>query len=81
MSKRGFLPAVRKDRHMPWLRRGMLVDVNGKRGVVTGGNSGCNIQVRFEGRSWSSNCHPWWETTYYAADGTVIKDYKKAKVA
>lgn len=81
MSKRGFLPAIRVDRHMPWLRLGMVVDVRGKRGIITGGNSCCNIQVRFEGRSWSSNCHPHWETTFYGPDGSVIADYKKARLA
>jgi hypothetical protein len=56
----------------------MSVDVDGKMGTITGGNSSMNIQVRFAGRRYSSNCHPTWETTYYQG-GQVIADYKKPK--
>jgi len=48
----GMLESVRKGRGMPFLRRGMAVD--GKRGVVTGGNTAMTIQVRFEGQ-WRSS--------------------------
>lgn len=76
MSSRGYLEHVRIDRKMPFLRRGMQTDMNGKKGVVCGGNSHCNLQVRFDGQKFSSNVHPWWEMTYYASDGSVIRDYK-----
>jgi hypothetical protein len=55
----------------------MAVDVDGKRGVVTGGNTAMNIQVRFEGQRHSCNCHPTWETTYYDQNGTIMAEYKQ----
>lgn len=72
----GMLEAVRRGRHMPFLKRGMVVDVEGNMGTVTGGNSSMNIQVRFQGSRYSVNCHPTWETTYYE-NGEVIADYKR----
>ncbi|MBO0790283.1 MAG: hypothetical protein J2P36_04965 [Ktedonobacteraceae bacterium] len=73
----GKLQGVREARRMPWLKRGMIVDVRGKRGRVAGGNTMANIQVIFDGAKFSRNCHPQWETTYYTSDGQVIADYKK----
>src|ERR1700730_4949566 len=69
------LESVRKGRGMLFLRRGMAVD--GKRGVVTGGNTAMTIQVRFQGQRHSCNCHPTWETTYYGRDGTIMAEYKQ----
>jgi hypothetical protein len=61
---------------MPWIKRGMPVDVDGQRGVVTAGGPGGNVRVRLDGRKYSSTCHPHWRTTYYDDDGKVIADYK-----
>lgn len=72
---RGAIEALRKARQMPWLRRGIEVDIEGRRGKVVGANSSYNLQVRFNGDRRSCNCHPWWQTTYYS-DGKVIADYK-----
>ena len=66
---------IRTTRRMPWLKCGMIIEVEGRRGVVTGGNSHCNLQVRFEGQRRSVNCHPWWQTKYYGSGGEVIADY------
>jgi len=73
-----WLEYVRQKRHLPFLRRGMVVDMKGERGVITRGNSSGNIQVRFDGQKHSCNCHPTWETTYYDRDGKVIADFKQA---
>ncbi len=72
------LEQVRKKRHLPFLRRGLIVDVKGTRGVVTRGKSSLNIQVRFNREKQSYNCHPTWETTYYDYNGNIIADYKRA---
>ena len=69
------LQNVKKWRHMPWLKRGMTVEVNGKMGVVTAANSSLNIQVRYEGEKYSQNCHPHWRTRYYDKEGKLIADY------
>ncbi len=76
----GWLPAVRKDRNMPWLRRGMRVTMDGKPGRVTGGNSMANIQVRFDGEKFSRNCHPHWQTVYFDSCGNVLADYRMSGV-
>lgn len=76
----GALQYVREVRHMPFLRRGMRVDVNGKGGKVTSAYS-ANIMVRLDGSNFSVNCHPHWRTTYYDASGNIIKDYKKEAIS
>lgn len=76
----GQLKGVREARNMPWLRRGMRVelhkDTGVKKGRVTGGNTMANIQVRFDGENFSRNCHPHWQMVYFEASGTVIADYR-----
>lgn len=62
-------------RNMPFLKCGMRADMNGRGGVITGGNS-AHLRMRFDGEKYSSIIHPWWRMTYYAPDGSVVKDYK-----
>lgn len=71
------LQNVKEKRSMPFLKRGMRVEVNGKMGVVTSGNASLNINVRYDGNNFSQNCHPKWETRYFDAEGNVIADYRK----
>ncbi|WP_229386640.1 hypothetical protein [Lysinibacillus sphaericus] len=71
------LENVKKWRNMPWLKRGMRVEVAGEMGVVTSGNCSLNINVRLDGLKYSQNCHPHWETRYFDKDGKVIADYRK----
>lgn len=70
------LKNVKERRSMPFLKRGMNVEVDGKMGVVTSGNSSGNINVRFEGVKFSVNCHPKWETRYFDKDGKTLADYR-----
>ncbi len=72
------LQEARDNRNMPFLKRGMRCDCNGKPGRVTGGNS-THLRMRFDGNKFTSTIHPKWEMTYYAEDGSVIMDYKQAK--
>ena len=60
---------------LPFLKRGMRVEVNGRMGVVTSGNGSGNIDVRFDGERLSVNCHPHWRTRYFDEEGNVIADY------
>lgn len=71
------LKNVKERRSMPFLKRGMKVEVNEKMGVVTSGNSSGNINVRFDGMKFSMNCHPKWETRYFDQDEKVLADYRK----
>lgn len=64
-------------RGMPWIKRGMPVDMNGKRGVVTRSAPGGGLRIRFDGEKRSKPCHPHWQMTYYNKDGSVRHDYKK----
>lgn len=68
---------IRKAYNMPWLRRGLIVDMNGKRGKITG--AATYLHVRFDGQSRSVNCHPTWAMTFYDNAGAVIADYKGAE--
>jgi len=71
------LKNVKEKRSMPFLKRGMRVEVNGKMGVITSGNDSLNINVRLDGEKYSGNCHPKWETRYFDKDGKVIADYRQ----
>ncbi len=72
------LQEARDNRNMPFLKRGMHCDCDGRFAHLTSGNS-THLRVRFDGNKFTSNVHPWWQMTYYAADGSVIADYKQAK--
>ncbi|CAI8948083.1 hypothetical protein EMIT07CA2_550120 [Brevibacillus sp. IT-7CA2] len=69
------LSYVKERRNMPFLKRGMRVQVDGLMGVVTAGNRSGNINVRFDGKKHSENVHPWWRTKYFDKDGILIKEY------
>ena len=79
LGTKGFkesLESTKQHRNMPWLEYGMVVEMDGKRGFIRGGNASANLDVEFPGQDWLSNVHPWWETVYYK-DGEVIADYRK----
>jgi hypothetical protein len=71
------LEYVRKYRNMPFIKRGMRVlhTHNNRSGVVTGGNSSGNINVRFDGDNYSINCHPKWKMKYFDTANNLIKEY------
>lgn len=69
------LSEARQNRNMPFLRRGMHADMDGRRGVITSGDS-AHLRMRFDGEKRASVIHPWWQMTYYAQDGSVVKNYK-----
>ena len=71
------LDYIRTRRDMPWIKRGMRVEVDGRMGVVTSGNHSGNINVRLDGEKHAGNCHPWWKTRYFDGDGNVIADYRE----
>jgi len=55
--------------------QGMAISVNGKSGIVVGGNSSQNLDILI-GKE-ICNCHPLWETIYYNSDGSIAADYSK----
>jgi hypothetical protein len=58
-------------RNMPWIKRGMVCEIAGKRGVVTAGDGGY-VRVRLDGEKHSRRYHPHWQAVYYE-DGTILK--------
>lgn len=65
-----------KSRNIEFAYQGMIIDVDGKKGWIVGGNSSMNLNVLFEGEGNISNCHPTWKTTYYDNKMNIIKDFK-----
>lgn len=72
----GGLQYIRESRNMPWLRRGMVVDLDGRKGKITSGGPSGHVHVLFEDRTFPCPCHPQWQMTYYAKSGEVIANYK-----
>lgn len=70
------LTYVKERRNMPFIKRGMSVEVDGQIGKVTSGNYSGNINVLFDGTKSSVNCHPKWETRYFDKKGNVVADYR-----
>ncbi len=69
----------RKSRGMPFVKRGMRVlhTHNGRAGRISGANSSANLNITFDGDSYSQNCHPYWMMKYFDANGKVIAEYAK----
>lgn len=63
-------------RGIAFAKQGMKVNVSGEFGTILGSNSSLNLDVLFDGKEYSVNCHPYWEITYYDDDGNIIMDYK-----
>ena len=70
------MASVRHWRALPFLKRGMRVEVAGKPGRITGTNGSQNLQVRFDGLKFSQNCHPTWDIVYFDKDGSVLADFR-----
>ena len=68
-----------KLRNIEFAYQGMVVDVAGKKGWLVGSNASLNMDVLFEGTDHISNCHPYWETTFYDDHMNVVKDFKEPK--
>lgn len=85
LSKREqqFVDDMTRCRGMDWARIGMMVEVDGELGTIRGMNSSANIDVEFVNQlkmgKGTHNCHPWWETRYFDADGKIIKDYTESQ--
>lgn len=70
------LDYVRTRRNLPFVKRGMRVEVDGKPGRITSGNRSGNLNIRFDGEKYSVNCHPWYKIKYFDKDGTLIKAFE-----
>lgn len=70
---------VCEKRHIEFCKQGMIIDVDGKKGIVVGANNHCNLEVVMEGTTHIETCHPHWQTTYYDDKMNIIKDFKVKK--
>jgi len=66
---------MKEQRGLNFLKRNMAVEVDGKKGIVTGDYNG-NLAVRFEGNKHSDNCHPHWKVKYFDERRELIKEYR-----
>ena len=73
------LDYVRKRRGLPFIKRGMKVELNysgkTKTGVITGANESGNLNVRFGGNKHSDNCHPRWAVKYIDDKGNTLAEF------
>lgn len=60
--------------------QGMKIQVGDRKGTIVGSNSSHNLDVVFDGTWHAANCHPWYETVYFANDGNVLADYRKKAI-
>lgn len=57
---------------------GMVVDVDGDKGLIVGHNSSANLDILFtdgKHKGHTFNCHPNWKMTYYNSNGEIIKSF------
>lgn len=70
---------VCEKRGIQFCYQGMVIDVDGQKGIIVGANNHCNLEVVMEGTTYAQNCHPTWQTTYYDDKMNVVKDFKNEK--
>jgi len=51
---------------------GMRCEVNGRKGTITGASTSCNLDVCYDGDSYSFNSHPYSKFLYFDKDGKLI---------
>ena len=59
---------------------GMVIDINGRKGVIVGHNDSANLNILFTEGEYKGkvlNCHPNWKTTYYDSKGEIIKSFNE----
>jgi hypothetical protein len=75
-----FIADMTRCRGMDWVRIGMQIEVAGDLGTIMGMNSSGNLDVVFVNQlkkgKHAHNCHPTWETRYFASTGAVIANYR-----
>lgn len=64
---------VRERRNMPFLKRGMKVEVNGRIGFIKGGDCYGLLVVEFDGET--KSCNPKVNIRYFDKEGNIIAEY------
>lgn len=66
---------VRKYYNLPFLKRGMRVEANGKSGVVTSVKS-AYVRVKLDEAKKTSLWHPTWNMKYFDENNKLLKECK-----
>ena len=59
-------------RGLPRIPKGAPCEVDGKRGVIWGGNHSANFNVKFDDGGRIGNCHPGWRMKIMTGDGEIL---------
>jgi hypothetical protein len=77
-QQQAFIEEMKRVRGLDFPRLGMKVEMDGKRGTITGTMNG-NLAVTFDDQKTHGkkprNVHPTWRTKYFNDDGVVIAEY------
>lgn len=60
----GMFERMKHQRNLPDIFIGQRVVVDGKKGTICGSNESGNLDVCFDGDTWTNNCHPHWRVEY-----------------
>jgi len=80
MNKEEFEETAKRSA-VPFIKKGMRIEMNGKSGIIKDFNRSANLDVLFDGDKKKSNCHPTWETVYFDKDNNIIVDFRNIKNA
>ena len=81
MSRQDELDRVCKYRKLPPLKIGAECEVDGKKGVIVGGNCSANLDVLFDGRRHYNNCHPGYKMRIFNSNGGVCYESDDLRTA
>ena len=71
MRRQESLDSVCEYRKLPPLKVGTECEVDGRRGIIVGGNSSANLSVLFDDGSHVTNCHPDYKMRIFNGMGGV----------
>ena len=59
-------------RELPRVKKGQKCDVDGRTGVIFGGNHSANFNVKFDDTKQILNCHPYYKMKIFKNDGELL---------
>ena len=73
---------VRGYRNLPFAYIGQRVILHSKSrgdlcGIICGSNHAQNLDILFDGQSWTENCHPYYQLDYLGPDGEVVASFRE----
>ena len=63
-------------RGVPRITKGTPCIIDGEEGVIWGGNSAANFNVKYDDDGRIRNCHPYWKMKILNNDGSVLYEHK-----